>query len=261
MTSQSTKQQTVSILQQDFGFKTEAGPPPSFDTKELETTIISLKIPVAAAPGYPCATQHSLPEAQAKPETEANPLHRIWLGLDNEIPRWRPGSVVNYTISLTGWPSPQHYNLAAQQLFAAAQEWNSHNVGVQFRYVYNIQDACFMCIYGGNMPYTYAIAFFPNANDLNFINVYDFSFTPREIHKLKNVFLHELGHVLGLRHEFAATEGRSATPFGVPNPMSVMNYTDTPTIQQSDIISTRQFYGITGGYIGRYPIRDYIPDN
>lgn len=74
-------------------------------------------------------------------------------------------------------------------------------------------------------------------------------------------FLHELGHVLGLRHEFAPQEG-GAVQLGPRDPFSVMNYrSEPPMITESDIASTRKFYAIPGGNIGNVPLELFVPNN
>jgi Met-zincin len=257
MSSLTTKQKTIIVLEGDLGLKAFSSPSEAGNAEDLAKQVAASANQQSNSEGkYVCATQRSLPVPN-KP----NDHHRIWLGMDNEIPRWARGSVVNYTVSDSGWPSYQHAQLVLNDLIAATNEWNSHQVGVSFNYVGNFEDAAFTAVYGGYKGNVYADAFFPNSKDLNFINVYDFSFTPNELWKLKAVFLHELGHVLGLRHEFAATESLTVVEFGSSNPLSVMSYTNPPVIQASDIISTRAFYNWTSPWIGRYPIRDYYPDN
>lgn len=88
-----------------------------------------------------------------------------------------------------------------------------------------------------------AEAFFPNGNDLNYINVYQEGIGGTWFPQLKSVFLHELGHVLGLRHEFAMDPGPmhegGSVQFGPRDPYSVMNYrSEPPRITTNDIVST-----------------------
>ncbi|KAL5354911.1 hypothetical protein ACLOAV_001002 [Pseudogymnoascus australis] len=119
------------------------------------------------------------------------------------IPRWRKGSVIKWAAKSKGWPTPEHGVVAANRLKEAAKEWNNHNVGVTFEWVDDIEEACFVLQYGGELGRVIASAFFPNDALLNAVNVYSYAFESTQVGILKNVFLHELGHVLGLRHEFA----------------------------------------------------------
>jgi hypothetical protein len=71
---------------------------------------------------------------------------------------------------------------------------------------------------------------------------------------LKNIFLHELGHVLGLRHEFAPeledTGDNYTVQIGPRNPLSVMGYEFPPQIQPSDVENAKGFYKFPGTSLG-----------
>ncbi|RKK89064.1 hypothetical protein BFJ71_g12553 [Fusarium oxysporum] len=99
---------------------------------------------------------------------------------------------------------------------------------------------------------------------------------PAHVRGVWNVFIHELGHVLGLRHEFAIgdvrdemttdREGEKVVRIDAPDPNSVMNYrNEPPQLQQSDIDSTRKFYSMTEDPNGKSPsigmtlVVDYTP--
>jgi hypothetical protein len=83
-----------------------------------------------------------------------------------------------------------------------------------------------------------------------------------------NDILHELGHILGLRHEFqkwslAWFQDSIAAPtveFGPANLQSVMSYTFPPKLQQSDKDSTKEFYKLANGTVlGDYKVTDFVP--
>lgn len=204
---------------------------------------------------YPCQTQVSLPVRPLKVDPEA-----IWVGYGGIIPRWKRGSTVNWAAYANGYPQPDQAKFAAYRLYEATKTWNSFNLGVQFKWVGALNDACFVLGYGGDAGTTLARAFFPNTNNLNNMLVYKRAFDAGFINFMYNVFLHELGHTIGLRHEFAAQEG-GAVQWGVPNPYSVMSYNLPPQIQSSDVIDTKSFYAYTGTTIGPYKIVDMYPDN
>jgi hypothetical protein len=107
----------------------------------------------------------------------------------------------------------------------------------------NIKDAAFVLAYGGVLNTVLASAFFPSDSPLETMYVYKHGFDKTEKTSkkgkftnygiMKNAFLHELGHVLGLRHEFAVKpesfEG-DAIVIGTANIESVMSYVFPPEL-------------------------------
>lgn len=233
------------------------------ETKIQTLSLSDLKNPpkdVEPAPPEPTQPQYTCITQEADPISVAS----IVVGLFTSIPRWKLGSTVNFATSATGYPTPADAVYAAKQLIEAADEWNSYNIGVKFKFVPNVEDAAFVLAYGGLKGSVLASAFFPNAAELNTLWVYSFAFdkTVRDggwsnYSIMKNVFLHELGHVLGLRHEFALDADRfegGAYRFGTTNPLSVMSYEFPPKVQQSDVLDLRAFY--------KLPILElFTPDN
>jgi hypothetical protein len=125
-----------------------------------------------------------------------------------------------------------------------------------------LADAEFVMGYGGANGSVLASAFFPNGNDLNNLYVYQLAFDAKYVSYLSNILIHELGHVLGLRHEFAPEkEGQGAIVFGPRDPLSVMSYSFPPEMQVSDCINTKLFYEYTGSSIYGVQISDQIPNN
>lgn len=205
---------------------------------------------------YTCVTQKEVPVDSAD---TSDPLS-IWIGWGGSIPRWKKGQVIQFAVLARGFPTSSHAIFSAYKLNEAAIQWNSLNIGVTFKWVSKLEDAAFVLAYGGDKGSVLARAFFPNSNDLNTLFVYQKAFDTAISPYQTNIFLHELGHVLGLRHEFAAREG-GAVPFGPTNPRSVMSYTFPPNIRDSDEASTKAFYNYTQPTIGGLRIVDWIPDN
>ncbi|KAI4262179.1 MAG: hypothetical protein L6R42_002636 [Xanthoria sp. 1 TBL-2021] len=230
-------------------------------TEALETvklSEVSKTVPEATGtlPSIPhCVTQSSIPQ-----NLKFDPA-AIMVGLQSKVPRWKPGSVVKWTAWRMGYASRQDAEYAAVHLSLAAEQWNKAQIGVTFEYVRLAKDASFVICHGGDAGNTLARAFFPNEDDLSFVYVYSAAFTEGWKENLWKVLTHELGHVLGLRHEFAAREGAGAVQFGEKNDLSVMNYRkEPPELQPSDIKATRDFYGLpVGTKISTTPIVDYSP--
>ncbi|APA13335.1 hypothetical protein SS1G_08083 [Sclerotinia sclerotiorum 1980 UF-70] len=182
-----------------------------------------------------------------------------------------PGSVVRWAVWRKGFDSNEDAEYAAKKFAVAAETWNAANIGVTFEWVQFAKDATFVLCHGGEQDGVPASAFSPNANDLNFVFVYTLAFSEGVKESMSSIFEHELGHVLGLRHEFAmgpnmdVYEG-GAEQLGPRNELSVMNYgRRPPQIQQSDIDSTRKFYQLKKDQngkprrVGMTPVKDYKP--
>ncbi|RDW79119.1 uncharacterized protein DSM5745_05971 [Aspergillus mulundensis] len=198
---------------------------------------------------YPCITQKPPPAAFANNTSIAS----LQVGLGDKIPRWKANTTVNFAALAHGYPKPELAVLAATKLNEAANEWNALDLGIHFAWVEKIDDAAFVLSFAEQRSEgVLAEAFFPSDVDLQTLNVYPAAFRPGTVQYLRNIFLHELGHVLGLRHEFAPERERSAksVQVGPRNPTSVMGYEFPPRLQASDIDSTKAFYQFSGKELG-----------
>ncbi|KAK1974286.1 hypothetical protein LZ30DRAFT_740898 [Colletotrichum cereale] len=220
----------------------------------------------------PCISQKPIPVAL---RTNKN-LGALAVSLNHECPRWVPGSTLKWVVIREGFKNPKDADYAATHLNMACQKWNDLDVGVKFEWVNNAADATFALWHGGSYGNVLASAFFPNPNDMSMMLVYNAAFSmPKWKANLWKVFTHELGHVLGLRHEFAldadpvtgkANEAMRAEQLGPRNENSVMTYGRVPPeIQQTDVESTRAFYALKDDdkgnppLVGRTPVQDYEP--
>ncbi|KAH6855463.1 matrix metallo proteinase-11 [Chaetomium sp. MPI-CAGE-AT-0009] len=220
---QAQRHAAVEIIQNKFGnVNIEVLDPERVPQDYDATGATNLESVAAAARSeghYNCVTERFNPSSVAS----------IRVGFFREIPRWEPGSTIKFAAYAGGYPQPGDAEFAALRLWEAAQEWNSYKIGANFAWVGKLEDAAFVLEYCGNKGTVLASAFFPNSKPLNTLFVYQLALLPTDRFRgmLKNIFLHELGHTLGLRHEFALDPRRfegDAVVYGSRNPKSVMSY-------------------------------------
>ncbi|KAB8275210.1 hypothetical protein BDV30DRAFT_247927 [Aspergillus minisclerotigenes] len=210
---------------------------------------------------YHCITQSALPENISVSDPAGLQLGMEMSG-NRFIPRWKRNSEVKFAAFANGYATSDQAQYAASMLKKAADTWNDLDLGVKFSWTNDIEDAAFVLGYGGDGGSTLARAFFPNEQDLNMLYVYKGAFEPGRVNYMKNIFLHELGHVLGLRHEFAPEREGGTVQLGIRNAGSVMSNVFPPDLQASDEDSTREFYNLADdAKIGGWPLKLFVPNN
>jgi hypothetical protein len=185
-------------------------------------------------------------------------IDELFLGMGiGSLYLWKTGSKINWIARKDGYKSPEDALFSARECYTAAEAWNRALAGrVEFVYVDRFDDACFQLKYNpGGVSYrdgfryiTFASAFFPQQYDklLNTVTIFQPQLDPDWRAQTAYTFSHELGHVLGLRHEHSqedvqrgaeedVTEGIQSMLFGSRNINSVMAYYDFPKIQETDI--------------------------
>ncbi|KAI1467894.1 Metalloprotease [Daldinia caldariorum] len=186
---------------------------------------------------YRCSTQKNRLPVLWQPPLSEDPSDSdsIVVGMGDIVPRWDvsgSNTTLEFFVRADTFPSADDASHAAQ-------------MKANFDLVYRVN--------GRADQGLYAEAFFPHERRRDVV-VTDFALSAKERGTLKNVFLHEIGHILGLRHEFALDkEEEGAVRFMEENPVSVMSYTSPPTMQE--------FYKLEPGFkIAGSPIVDFQPE-
>ncbi|RYP52439.1 hypothetical protein DL768_002405 [Monosporascus sp. mg162] len=199
--------------------------------------------------------------------TQRRPDTRLRVGTNGRIPRWKRGSTVTYIVRTESFPNPDMAAYTTGKLVEAVSMWEDK--GVKFQLVYRTCKATFQVVYqpADNHPDVYAEAFFPN-NDSptkRTLIVYGLALKAGNRRYLANIFAHELGHIMGLRHEFAArsdSEETGSVLWGKENDSSIMNYPDMLSklrVQKQDLDELESFYESTEKKHEELAIRELKP--
>jgi hypothetical protein len=234
--------------------------------------------PTSQITKYPCHTQEEedpsygpAPASNLAGTTGDNAPDQpdsIVVGYGEIVPRWDVKTsgprTLEYFVEEGSFPSPSLARTSAKEFQAAADSWNELELGIKISETNDAVNANFYLVYRVNKLQseigTLARAFFPHEINEDVI-VFSRAFQSDSLPILKNIFQHEIGHILGLRHEFAiAREGAGAVLFMEPNEKSVMSYKFPPKIQDSDREQITEFYALANGYmIDGSPVTDFQP--
>jgi hypothetical protein len=157
--------------------------------------------------------------AQAGPTGEKKP-GLVAMERDGKLLRWAPGKVLTYGVQRATFRDDASYQRAIRDVRLASGDWAAV-CNVRFEYdasfdglpeipasavVFRVRQ-----VQGGGS--TIASAFFPDwPADERWVNLYDMYFDPRLTFDPTGVLRHELGHVLGFRHEHIRIEAPMDCP-------------------------------------------------
>ena len=159
----------------------------------------------------------------------------------NRIIRWRQGLALTYTIQKNTFSGAEQYQKVVAAMHAATADWEA-TCGVHFEHVTALDDSLLPAT-GQTLFYVrakntggqlIAAAFFPtDPPDRRFVIIDPSFFKPDLGYDPAGVLRHELGHVLGFRHEHIRSGAPPVCPgestaftvnLGDYDPQSVMHY-------------------------------------
>ncbi|KAI1162170.1 hypothetical protein F5B18DRAFT_409172 [Nemania serpens] len=209
-------------------------------------------------------------------------LLRIHRGHIKHIGRWRFGSTIKFSIDYNSFVSngrtKEDADYALRLFQTATEVWNCHNIGVDFKFEEtNTSPVVFQLKYTpepwGVQPHDrdgiQAMSFFPVdcVNRRLPLEVYVFraAFNSLVRPAMTRTFLHEVAHILGGRHEDAATMERDepSVQLGFPNNLSVLTNDRSPSsisLHWKDVKWFSDFMRFPPGHrIDGYSIVDIVP--
>ena len=194
-------------------------------------------------------------------------------GPNGKLVRWKDGKVLTYCVLKNTFGSDQEYLLARQSIEKATKAWQD-TCGIEFRHVVakdtspttQVKGVLFTVRKIDALGRFIASAFFPNDPPARRRVLIDPSFFSDTLtFDRVGVLRHELGHVLGFRHEHIAADAPAACPdedltdskpLGVYDPKSVMHYfcggvgSLELLITSLDLAGAQRLYGL--------PLNSYI---
>lgn len=137
---------------------------------------------------------------------------------EGKVVRWAPETVLSYTVLKRTFASDEHYETVVSNMRVATENWKN-TCGVDFRYDDSLDDSSTTSPAGVLFPVRgfdsngrfIASAFFPNGPSFRRRVLIDPSYFTTTFDQT-GVLRHELGHVLGFRHEHIRSGAPAVCP-------------------------------------------------
>ena len=165
-------------------------------------------------------TMYADEQAGPSGEQKRGLVAMVTSGPDPRVIRWRPGKSLSYTVVKSTFRDDQCYQRARRDMRLATASWEAV-CGVRFQHESHLDDdsdvdtdaAVFRVRQIGGGGSLIASAFFPDwLPEERWINLYDGYFAGNPSFEPIGVLRHELGHVLGFRHEHVRIEAPMDCP-------------------------------------------------
>lgn len=208
------------------------------------------------------AREHGMAPAPTTSRTEL-----VAVVQNGKLVRWKDGKVLSYAILRNTFADDREYREIRQAMEASTDAWQ-RTCGIKFRHRTSLDKSPTTRVEGVTFTVRkldaggrfIAAAFFPNDPPGRRRVVIDPSFFADDLgFDPVGVLRHELGHVLGFRHEHIRSEAPSACPdedlgedlpLGEYDPQSVMHYfcggvgSSELSITEIDVAGAQRLYGL-----------------
>jgi hypothetical protein len=207
---------------------------------------------------YTCVTQHAC-------QISIRALSLNVIGPGNLIARWAHGSRLSYFVSSKGLSNVLLERIKTG-MRGASEHWRTTSINISFEETYSKTDAVFLVELDSELDASiFAKSFFPG-DARQVLDISPVMLEDKHENHIANILCHELGHVLGLRHEFRHLVEPNVYHYPAPafDHQSIMNCENVKdlsnfTLSHLDRINTHRFYDLPAGSHHGFSIMDYIP--
>jgi hypothetical protein len=187
------------------------------------------------------------------------------VGPGNLVARWAHGSKLSYFVSSIGLDDVLLDRIKTG-MKGAADQWRTTSINISFEETPSKQDAVFLVELDPKLDASiFAKAFFPG-DARQVLDLSPVMLDDKHENHIANIFCHELGHVLGLRHDFRGLVEQNVYRYPAPkfDQASIMNCENVRdlanfTLSNLDRMNTHRFYDLPAGPHCGFTIKDYIP--
>lgn len=168
--------------------------------------------------------------AASSVDDTATPEELVAAAKDGRIVRWKPGLDLTYRVDKSSFTKVEEYDLVASAIDRASRAWQD-TCGVSFKYLRELDDApqppatLFTVKRFDALGKFLAAAFFPSDAATKREVLIDPTFFTAVGFTPEGILRHELGHVLGFRHEHIRNSAAAAI-LGVESQVDVTDLTE-----------------------------------
>lgn len=230
---------------------------PSFESEGRKYFVVEhdLQIEEGQLLNY-CKEMLAKPVAVSAAAKGDDPLGLVVATIDGKPMRWKPGTVLTWFVEPGTFPKPQWAKMAKEYVQKATDDWNAASkkakLKISFLKSTTPADAVIRIRFENfSQAGLIAVAFFPNDPAYKrFVRVGPTLFDKTSGYDPVGVLRHELGHVLGFRHEHIRPEApqqieawaigsMGAEELTQYDPKSLMHYPMTPGYGTKDFQITK----------------------
>ena len=194
----------------------------------------------------------------SQPKIDQEMMKNAEKNSDKKIKIWQRGTIIYYGIDEESFPNKRILIKAVIGMERAIKKWNKINFGVKFEFTMEKFKINFYLKFRNSIVNSlssdFAESFFPTS-EISILYLHSNLFSIDNVEFIDNILVHEIGHILGLKHKFSYEKFKKnyqgEIQFRMGNgkklAKSVMSLHFPPKIQNNDKDIIRHLYQLNEG--------------